>query len=82
MAVAGPLMAAAIAHPLFSAAQWYAVMASGGITATTDMTYSTPYLVGYEALASVPDCPLRISLYHMSTEPDADKPLSCPCRTP
>jgi len=77
MAVAGPLMASAIGHPLFSAAQWYALMAAGGITTTTDMTYSTPYLVGYEALAAVPDCPLRISLYHMSTEADADQPLSC-----
>ena len=54
-------------------------MARAGITATTDMTYSTPYLPGYEALASVPDCPpRRISLYHMSTEEDADEPLSCP----
>ncbi len=77
MAVAGPLMKAAIPHPLYSAAQWYALMAKGGITATSDMTYSTPYLVGYEALALIPDCPLRISLYHMSTEDDADKPLEC-----
>jgi len=47
------------------------------------MTYSTPYLPGYEALASVPDCPLQISLYHMSTEEDADEPLSrAPCPTP
>jgi hypothetical protein len=53
-------------------------MARGGITATTDMTYSTPYLVGYEALASVPDCPLRISLDHRSIEADADEPLTCP----
>jgi predicted amidohydrolase YtcJ len=77
LAVAAPLMASAIGHPLFSAAQWYALMATGGITATSDMTYSTPYLVGYEALAAVPDCPLRISLYHMSIEADADQPLSC-----
>ena len=78
LAVAGPLMAVAIGHPLYSAAQWYSLMARGGITATTDMTYSTPYLKGYEALASVPDCPLRISLYHMSIEADANEPLSCP----
>lgn len=77
MAVATPLMQSAITHPLYSAAQWYALMAKGGITSTSDMTYSTAYLTGYEALASVPDCPLRISLYHVSTEEDADKPLSC-----
>jgi predicted amidohydrolase YtcJ len=78
MAVGAPLMQSAIHHPLFSAAQWYALMARGGITTTSDMTYSTPYLLGYEALASVPDCPLRISLYHMSTEVDADQPLASP----
>ena len=78
MAVAGPLMAAAIPHPLLSAARWYALMARGGITTTSDMTYSTKFLPGYEALASRPDCPLRVSLYHMSTEPDAGQPLSSP----
>lgn len=78
MTVLQPLMAATITHPLYSAAQWYATMARAGITSTSEMTYSTAYLKGYEALASVPDCPLRISLYHMSTEPDADKPLSTP----
>ena len=78
MAVLQPMMAATIPHPLYSAAQWYAAMARAGITSTSEMTYATVYLAGYEALASVPDCPLRISLYHMSTEPDADKPLSSP----
>lgn len=78
MAVLGPMMAATIEHPLYSAAQWYALMARAGITSTSEMTYATSYLAAYQALASVPDCPLRISLYHMSTEPDADKPLSSP----
>ena len=78
MAVLGPVMALAIEHPLYSAAQWYALMARAGITSTSEMTYATKYLAGYQALASVPDCPLRISLYHMSTEEDADKPLSSP----
>jgi len=31
-------------------------MASNGITSTSDMTYDTEYLKGYEALASVADC--------------------------
>lgn len=75
LAVTGPVLADAIPHPLHSAALWYAAMARCGITATSDMTYGTAYLTAYEALASVPDCPLRISLYHMSTEPDAEKPL-------
>lgn len=75
MAVCGPVLKDAVPHPLQSAALWYAQMARNGITATSDMTYGTTSLPAYEALASVPDCPLRVSLYHMSTEPDADKPL-------
>ena len=60
-----------VTHPLRSAAQWYAVMARAGITATSEMTYATKYQAGYEAMAALPSVPLRISLYHMSTEPDA-----------
>ena len=39
MAVLGPVMALAIEHPLYSAAQWYALMARAGITSTSEMTY-------------------------------------------
>ena len=58
MQVAGPLMAAVVTHPLHSAAKWYRLMASNGITSTSDMTYDSAYLKGYEALAEVAHCPL------------------------
>ena len=77
-AVVDALMAKVIPHPLLSAAQWYQLMAKNGITATSDMTYSTDMLKGYLALASGKDCPLRISLYHMSIDDDAGEKLGVP----
>lgn len=75
MQVAGPLMAAVVTHPLHSAAKWYRLMASNGITSTSDMTYDSAYLKGYEALAEVAHCPLRVSLYHVSTSPECGEAL-------
>ncbi len=76
--VADPVLALAIPHPLLSGAQFYKYMASFGITSTSDMTYSTEMLKGYEALASRPDCPMRISFFHMSTEGDAGDKIDSP----
>ena len=75
-AAAGPIIAKVVEHPLFSAAQWFALMSRNGITSTSDMTYSSEYLPGYEALASASDTPLRISLYHVSYAADAGEPIS------
>ncbi len=76
--VADPVIAQAIGHPLLSGAQFYKLMASFGITSTSEMTYSTNLLKGYEALATRVDCPVRISLFHMSIEPDAGDKLETP----
>lgn len=67
MAMVGPVLAAVVTHPLHSAAAWYCYMASFGITSTSDMTYDLPFLAAYQALAPLADCPLRVSLYHVST---------------
>ena len=50
-------------------------MARGGYTSTSDMTYDPKFTAGYEALAAAPSCPLRVSMWEMSTtdtytEPD------------
>jgi len=73
--VADPVIGQAILHPLLSGARFYKYMASFGITSASEMTYSTTLLTGYEALATRTDCPVRISLFHMSTEPDAGAKL-------
>ena len=76
--VADPVLAVAIPHPLLSGAQFYKLMASFGITSTSEMTYNTAVLKAYEALATRPDCPIRVSLFHMSIEPDAGDRLDSP----
>jgi predicted amidohydrolase YtcJ len=70
-AVAGPILPKAIPHILLSTAKWYAYMASLGITSTSEHTYSSGMYKGYQALASVPDSPLRLHVYHMAIDADA-----------
>lgn len=78
LAVAGPLIPKAVPHILMSGAKWYAYMASLGITSSSEHTYSTGQYKGYLALGSVPNSPLRIHAYHMSTEPDAGDKVTWP----
>jgi len=78
MAAVAPVLAAVVTHPLHSAADWYRYMASFGITSTSDMTYDLPFLSAYQALASLEDCPLRVSLYHVSTAAHCGDPLASP----
>ncbi|WP_159810279.1 amidohydrolase [Cellulomonas citrea] len=68
--VLAPVMAALGGNPLLSAAQYFALMARGGITSTSDMTFATNLVPGYEALASLPSVPLRVSMWHVSTDDD------------
>lgn len=78
MAVSFPFISQSIPHPLLSGAKWYAYMASFGITSSSEMTYNTGQYKGYLALASVPDSPLRLNVYHMSTETDAASEVHWP----
>lgn len=71
-----PVIHEVVQHPLYSAAEWYALMARNGITSTSDMTYDSSMLSAYEALASTADCPLRVSLYQMSTTEGSGEAVS------
>ncbi|WP_179474216.1 amidohydrolase [Mycolicibacterium vinylchloridicum] len=66
LAVAGPVLAQ-LGNPLVSAAEYYAWMSRGGYTSTSDMTYDPKFKSAYEALAAAPSCPLRVSMWEMST---------------
>ncbi|WP_197379836.1 amidohydrolase [Mycolicibacterium mengxianglii] len=66
VAVTGPLLAQ-MGDPLLSAARYYALMSRGGYTSTSDMTYDPKFRAGYEALAAATSCPLRVSMWEMST---------------
>lgn len=78
LTLATPLLGPGIPHPLQSAAHWYVLMASNGITSTAELTYGTNQYQAYLALSAVPDCPLRLHAYHMSTEADADTQVTWP----
>ena len=78
MAVAGPILPKAIPNMLYSSAEWYALMANNGITSTSEHTYSTNQYKAYAALASVPDAPLRMHVYHMAVDADAGDKVTWP----
>ncbi|MDP4906237.1 MAG: amidohydrolase [Candidatus Nanopelagicales bacterium] len=73
-----PTVKDAVPKPLESAARWLQYMAGFGITATSEMTYSTSMLKGYEALTTRPDSPVRMSLYHMAIDSDAGVQVDSP----
>jgi predicted amidohydrolase YtcJ len=74
-AVTGPLMAT-MGDPLVSAALYFALMSRGGYTSTSDMTYDPKFAAGYEALAAAPSCPLRISMWEVSTSETYTEPTT------
>ena len=78
MAVVTPLFPKAIPNPLMSSAKWYAYMASLGITSTSEHTYNSGQYKPYLALASVPDSPLRMHVYHMAIDADAGDTVTWP----
>lgn len=78
MMVMGTLLPTAIPNPLRSGALFYKLMARCGITSTSEHTYNSRQYQAYAALASVPGCPLRLHLYHMSIEPDAADDVTFP----
>jgi predicted amidohydrolase YtcJ len=72
------VMRQAVPHPLLSGARWYALMATNGVTATTEHTYDSSLLAAYVALAGAADCPLRLALYHMSIDPTCGEKVTTP----
>ena len=74
----GALMTEAVTHPLLSGARWYRLMAENGITMTSEHTFQENLLQGYIGLASVPDSPLRLALYHMSIEAACGEKVTTP----
>ena len=78
MQIVATVLPKAIPHPLQSGALFYQLMAKCGITATSEHTYNSGQYQAYAALSSVPDCPLRLHVYHMSIEADAAADVDFP----
>ncbi|GAA3862087.1 amidohydrolase [Leifsonia kafniensis] len=75
MAVAQPLMSDLGGNPLTMGMEFYVLMARAGITSTSELTYNTTLKAAYEAIAVMPNNPLRISLYHVSVEEGCELPF-------
>ncbi len=73
LSVVTPLMTE-MGNPLLSAAKYYALMSRGGYTSTSEMTYSRTLKAAYEALADAPSCPLRVSMWEVSTDDTYTEP--------
>lgn len=74
-AVVGDIMAA-LGNPLVAGAKFYAEMARAGYTSTSDMTFDLTLTAGYEALAAAPSCPLRVSMFEVSTSDTYTEPVT------
>ena len=76
MQAATGLLGGVITNPIASAAQWYSLMAGNGITSTSEMTYNATLKSAFETMAGLSNCPLRLSLYHVSTDAACGEPFS------
>jgi predicted amidohydrolase YtcJ len=75
VAFAMPALQRIGSNPIAAGAEWYALMATNGITSTSEHAYQDQMRAGYEALAQLPSVPLRLSLYHAATEATCGEPL-------
>ena len=51
-------------------------MARGGYTSTSDMTFDPGFAAGYRALAAAPSCPLRVSMWEVSSSASYPEPVA------
>lgn len=75
IAVAGEILTT-LGNPLVAGAKYYATMAQAGLTSTSDMAFDLSLKAGYEALASAPSCPLRVSMWEVSTSGTYTEPTA------
>jgi len=75
IAVAGEILTT-LGNPLVAGAKYYATMAQAGLTSTSDMAFDLSLKAGYEALASAPSCPLRVSMWEVSTSDTYTEPTA------
>ena len=78
LAAVAKVLPLVLPHPLASVGGWYRRMAQAGITSTSEHTFQESMLTSYGAIASVPDVPLRLALYHMSIEASCGQPVTSP----
>ncbi|WP_174397594.1 amidohydrolase family protein [Mycolicibacterium sphagni] len=60
-----------VPSPLFNLGAWYATLARNGFTAVGDLGFVSRLRAPMEALAALPGCPVRYSLYQTTYDPAA-----------
>lgn len=75
IAVVGELLTT-LGNPLVAGAQYYATMARAGLTSTSDMAFDLTLKGSYEALAAATSCPLRVSMWEVSTSDTYTQPTT------
>ena len=73
----GPRGVPARCHPspLVNLGAWYSTLARNGFTAACDMAFVSKLRAPLEALAGLPGCPLRYSLYQTTYDTGAHSPM-------
>lgn len=64
-----------VASPLVNLGAWYSTLARNGFTAVGDLGFISKLRAPMEALAALPGCPVRYSLYQTTYDPQAHADL-------
>ena len=64
-----------VPSPLINLGAWYSTLARNGFTAVGDLGFINRLRAPMEALAGLPDCPVRYSLYQTTYDPGARDPM-------
>ena len=64
-----------VPSPLMNLGAWYSTLARNGFTAVGDLGFITKLRAPMEALAGLPGCPVRYSLYQTTYDPSAQADL-------
>lgn len=75
MMALGAFLRGVIPSPLVNLGAWYSTLARNGFTAACDMAFVSKLRAPLEALAGLPGCPLRYSLYQTTYDTGAHSPM-------
>lgn len=75
MVTLGAFLPGVVPSPLTNLGAWYATLARNGFTAACDMAFINKLRSPLEALAGLPGCPIRYSLYQTTYDTGAHEPM-------
>lgn len=75
MLALGAFLPGVVPSPLVNLGAWYSTLARNGFTAACDMAFVNKLRAPLEALAGLPGCPVRYSLYQTTYDTGAHSPM-------